>query len=69
MRLRASATLDKDEVSPVSIEACNSFLTKILEERADTLGIAINWNSWHTYSRRKVRGDLVVVQWAKVIKP
>ena len=66
-RLRVTATIDKDTASPDSIQAAQTFLTAALLERAEDNEVALNWNTWHSYSRRTMSGDLVIIQWARVI--
>lgn len=68
-RLRVTAPIDSDAASPDSIEAASTFLTRLLFERANTLGVALNWNTWRTRVAKRRNGDLVVIQWVKVIKP
>lgn len=67
-RVRVQAPIDKDAASPDSIAAAQSFLTSLLFERAETLGVALNWNTWRTYARKNRQGDLVLTQWARVIR-
>lgn len=66
-RIRVQAPIDRDAVSPDSIGAAQTFLTRLLFERADALGVAIDWNTWRTYARKNQNGDLVVTQWARVL--
>ncbi len=63
------ATIDRDSVSPDSIRAANTYLTCQMEERAEREGLCLNWNRWHTYNKRDRHGDLVIIQWARVLKP
>jgi len=67
-RIRAQAPIDREAASPDSIEAASAYLTRTIFEKAEALGVAIDWNSWRTYARRKRNGDLVLTQWAKVAR-
>lgn len=67
-RLRVQATVDGDAVSPDSIRAAAIYLTSQLEERAAAELVALDWNTFHAYTWRKRNGDIVFVQWVKVIK-
>lgn len=66
-RLRVTAIIDKDAASPDSIQAAQTFLTAALNERAEDNEVALNWNTWHALTRRTISGDLVIVQWARVL--
>jgi hypothetical protein len=55
-------------VSPDSIEAAATFCTRALFEQANFLGLALDWNTWRTYTRRKRNGDLILIQWVKAAK-
>lgn len=66
-RIRVQATIDKDAASPDSIIAAQTFLTGQMFERATALGLALNWTTWRCHTRRR-NGDLVLTQWARVIK-
>lgn len=68
-RLRMTAPLDRDGVSPDSIRAANEFLTKLLEERAETAGVVLDWNTWKCRVVSKRSGDLELIQWVRVIAP
>lgn len=68
MRIRIQAPIDRDAVSPDSILAANAYLTHSLLERAESMGVAMNWNTWRCYTRRKRNGDLIVTQWVKVAR-
>lgn len=68
MRVRVQAPIDADGASPDSIEAATRFLTRQMFDRANTLGVALDWSTWRTYARRRRNGDLVITQWAKVMK-
>lgn len=67
MRVRKAATVDRDSVSPDAIRAMIDFLVGSIEEIAEQLGAAINWNTLHVYTRRTRHGDHRVIAWAKVI--
>lgn len=67
-RIRVTATVDRDSVSPDSIKAAHAFLTDLLFERAETIKVALDWNTYHAYSRRDRRGDLVIIAWVRVIR-
>lgn len=67
-RIRVQAPIDSDSVSPDSIAAAQSFLTSLMHERAESLGVAIDWNTFRTYTRRSRRQKaLLVTQWARVL--
>lgn len=66
-RIRVQAPIDKDSVSPDSIAAAQQFLTNLMAERAETLGVCLNWNTMRCYTRRSRRQDaLLITQWARV---
>lgn len=65
-RVRVEASIDRDEASPDSIGATQQYLTGALFERAENLGVALDWSSFDTYCRRK-RGNVTIVQWARVL--
>lgn len=67
-RIRVEAPIDGHAVSPDSIAAANQYLTMQIQARADVRGLAVDWNSWRTYARRRRNDDLVIVQYAKVLK-
>jgi hypothetical protein len=67
-RLRITAPIDANAVSPDSIEAAATFCTRALFEQANFLGLALDWNTWRTYTRRKRNGDLILIQWVKAAK-
>lgn len=67
-RLRLTAPIDADAVSPDSIQAATTYLTQALFEQANYLRLSLDWNTWRTYTRRKRNGDLVLIQWVKVAK-
>jgi len=66
-RIRMEAPLDGDSVSPDAIRAANTFLTTLIEERAEGLGIAPDWNTFKSRVRTKRNGDVIVIQWVRVI--
>lgn len=66
-RIRVKATIDQDAASPDSINAANEYLTRQIEERAMSARLAIDWGTWRSYARRDRHGDLLLIQWAKVI--
>lgn len=56
-------------MSPDSVAAAQTFLTKLMSERAASLGVALDWNSFRCLSRKKWRGgDLIITQWARVLR-
>lgn len=65
-RIRVQAPIDPDCATRESVEAAQRLLTTLLSERADTLGVTLNWNTWRTYARKDRRGDLVLTQWARI---
>lgn len=67
-RIRVSAIIDGDAVSPDSISAANEYLTHQIEERAEVLDLSINWNTWRSYSKPVNGKDLKITQWAKIMK-
>lgn len=67
-RIRVQAPIDEDSVSPDAIAAAQSFLTTLMFERAEALGVAVNWNTFRSYSRHSRRQKaLLITQWAKVL--
>lgn len=68
-RIRVTATIDRDAASPDSIRAANEYLTSQIEQRANALLFGVDWNKWRCVTRQNRHGDLVLVQWARVLKP
>ena len=69
-RIRVQAPIDRDAASPDSIAAAQQYLTAQMAERAEDLGVVLDWNTFRTYVRISwfPRGDLLLTQWAKVIR-
>jgi hypothetical protein len=67
-RIRVQATIDRDAASPDSIAAAQRYLTAQMTERAENIAIALNWNTFRTYVRPNRHGDLILTQWAKVVR-
>lgn len=68
-RIRVQAPIDNDAVSPESIAAAQSFITTLMFERANSNGVALDWNTFRTYVRRSRRKQaLLITGWAKVMK-
>lgn len=68
-RIRVEAPIDKDAISPDSVAAAQVFLTGQMFERANNMGVALDWTTFTCYSRiRRKSGDLVLVQWAKIAR-
>lgn len=66
-RIRETATIDRDSVSPDSIRAAQEYLLASLERRAEALMLAMDWNTWRTVSRRRANGDLHIIQYVKAL--
>jgi hypothetical protein len=68
-RIRVAAPIDIDAVSPESIAAAQSFITSLMFERANSLGVALDWNTFRTYVRvRKAKQAMVITGYAKVLR-
>ena len=67
-RIRVQTALDKDTASPDSISASQAYMTGSMFEKAESLGVAIDWDTFRCYARKNADGDLVLTQWAKVIR-
>lgn len=67
-RIRVQTPIDWDCVSPESIIAAQTFATALMFERAESLGVALDWNTFRCYARRSRRqGALLLTQWARVL--
>ena len=68
-RIRVQAPIDEDSASPESIAAALSYVANLLFERAESLGVALNWNTFKVYTRHSRRQNaMLVTGWAKVMK-
>lgn len=67
-RIRVQTKIDRDAVSPDSINAANTYLLGVMLERTLPLAISIDWNTWRTYARTNRHGELVITHWARVLK-
>lgn len=67
-RIRVQATIDRDAASPDSIAAAQEYLTGQMTARAENIQVALNWNTFRTYVRPNRHGDLILTQWAKVVR-
>lgn len=67
-RIQAKVTIDADAVSPDSLTAAQTYLTGVMFDRANALRLTMDWSSWRCHTRRRRNGELVLTQWAKVLK-
>lgn len=65
-RVRVEATIDRDEASPDSISAMQQYLTGALFEKAENLGVALNWSTFECFNKLR-RGRITMIQWARVL--
>lgn len=68
-RIRVQAPIDSDAVSPDSIAAAQQFITSLITERAETNGVALNWNTFRIYVRNSRRKKaMIVTGWVRVAR-
>lgn len=67
IRVRVSTVIDRDAVSPDSIHAASEYLLGVMVDKAEFFAVAIDWNTFHAYTRRQA-GDLMLVHWAWVLR-
>ena len=67
-RIRIQAPIDDDSVSPESVSAALTYIAGLIGQRAEAMGVALDWNSFKIYTRRSKRKKaLLVTGWAKIL--